>query len=129
MAPGKSGPSFTISIEGGGNQGGIDQMKVYCFDMMLFERTSQRLGGPRFLVHNSHLFDEVDPRQVRSALLFGHDVAKRCKAQYIVLMNSDKFEKANQPSTQEIANAVLATRLTDDEYGGLFGFRFDLPQA
>jgi uncharacterized protein YydD (DUF2326 family) len=45
IEPRKTGPTFTLSIGGGGNQGAIDQMKVFCFDMMLLERVSERLGG------------------------------------------------------------------------------------
>jgi hypothetical protein len=44
-----------------------------------------------------------------------------------VSMNSDKFEKLGDDA--ELRDAVLSTRLTDDEGGGLFGFRFELPSA
>jgi uncharacterized protein YydD (DUF2326 family) len=123
----KNGPAFTLTIGGGGNMGGIDQMKVFCFDMMLFERVSDIFGGPRFFIHDSHIFDGVDPRQARSALLLGSDVALRVGGQYIVTMNSDKFEKVNDPIEPRLTSAVLPVRLTDDVHGGLFGFRFDLP--
>jgi uncharacterized protein YydD (DUF2326 family) len=126
IEPRKNGPVFTLSIGGGGNQGAIDQMKVFCFDMMLLERVTERLGGPRFVIHDSHLFDGVDPRQARSALLLGREVALRIGGQYVVSMNSDKFEKIG--GDDGLREAVLPTRLTDDEGGGLFGFRFDLPK-
>lgn len=125
ISPTKNGPRFSLNIGGGGNQGGIDQMKSFCFDMMLFEVVSERLGGPRFLVHDSHLFDGVDPRQTRSALLLGGTVAARVAGQYIVLLNSDKFEKLGDVAALD--DAVAPTRLTDTEGGGLFGLRFDLP--
>jgi uncharacterized protein YydD (DUF2326 family) len=92
---------------------------------MLLERVTARLGGPHFSIHDSHLFDGVDPRQARSALLLGRDVAHRVGGQYIVSMNSDKFEKLGDDAG--LRAAVLSTRLTDDEGGGLFGFRFELP--
>lgn len=126
ISPTKNGPSFMVTIGGGGNQGGIDQMKVFCFDMMLYERVSERLGGPRFLVHDSHLFDGVDPRQASSALVLGAEVARRVSGQYVVTMNSDKFEKLD--AVAELRPAVLGARLYDTENGGLFGFRFELPQ-
>ena len=56
IEPRKTGPVFTLSIGGGGNQGAIDQMKVFCFDMMLIERVTERLGGPRFMIHDSSSF-------------------------------------------------------------------------
>lgn len=125
IEPKKTGPAFTLSISGGGNQGGIDLMRVFCFDMMLFERVSERLGGPHFMVHDSHMFEGVDPRQIKSALLLGREVALRVHGQYIVAMNSDQFAQIGDDP--RLSRAVLSTRLTDDETGGLFGFRFDLP--
>jgi uncharacterized protein YydD (DUF2326 family) len=129
IEPHEDGPRFLLSISGGGNQGGIDQMKVFCFDMMLFQRVAARLGGPGFLMHDSHLFDGVDVRQARAAQLFGRKVALECRSQYIVMMNSDKFQKVNIPEDNLLTISVLKTRLTDDEEGGLFGFRFDLPDG
>jgi len=38
-------PAFQCLDWGGGNQGGIDQMKAFCFDLMLYRRTAARLGG------------------------------------------------------------------------------------
>ena len=67
MTPSKNGPQIDISIQGGGNKGGIDLMKIFCFDTMLYEGVSDQLGGPGFLVHDSHLFDGVDVRQVRGS--------------------------------------------------------------
>ena len=124
IRPTKNGPVVSVNIGGGGGQGGIDSMKIFCFDMMLYEVVSERIGGPRFLLHDSHLFDGVDKRQTRSALLYGRDVARRVGGQYLVTMNSDKLESLDDAA--EIRAAVIHPRLTDTENGGLFGFRFDL---
>ena len=51
--------------------------------------------GPRMLVHDSHLFDGVDSRQVARALTYGHVIAQEIAGQYIVALNSDEFEKAS----------------------------------
>ncbi|MBD2746117.1 DUF2326 domain-containing protein [Microvirga sp. BT688] len=121
----KNGPQIGIAIQGGGNQGGIDMMKIFCFDMMLFELVSERFGGPGFVIHDSHLFDGVDARQVHAAIMFGMRVAERQRGQYIVTMNSDDFGRTGLQNEPEVAEAILPVRLTDDETGGLFGFRFD----
>jgi len=133
VAPSKSGPKIDIAIQGDGNRGGIDQMKIFCFDSMLYEVTGERLGGPGFLAHDSHLFDGVDKRQVYLAMLFGAKVADRKHGQYIIAMNSDEFnasldaaESSGKGTERHVLeNAVMAVRLTDHETGGLFGFRFD----
>jgi uncharacterized protein YydD (DUF2326 family) len=125
VTPSKNGPQIDILIQGGGNKGGIDLMKIFCFDTMLYEAVSDRLGGPGFLIHDSHLFDGVDVRQVRGAILFGAKTAAAHNGQYIITMNSDELSASGVESEAVVANAVLPVRLTDDETGGLFGFRFD----
>jgi uncharacterized protein YydD (DUF2326 family) len=133
VAPSKSGPRIDIAIQGDGNRGGIDQMKIFCFDSMIYEVTCERLGGPGFLVHDSHLFDGVDKRQVYLAMLFGAKVAERKLGQYIIALNSDEFNACLEAAESSgrgkernvLESAVMDVRLTDHETGGLFGFRFD----
>lgn len=78
------------------------------------------------LIHDSHLFDGVDSRQVGLALAYGDIVSRAIGGQYIVAMNSDEFEKAVLAGEIPFDGAVNPVRLTDDETGGLFGFRFDM---
>jgi hypothetical protein len=78
------------------------------------------------LVHDSHLFDGVDSRQVGLALSYGDLVSRSVGGQYIVALNSDEFEKAALAVEDPLEEAVNPIRLTDDETGGLFGFRFDM---
>jgi len=120
----ENGPEFHISIEGD-RGGGIANMEIFCLDLTLFKVVTKRLGGPGFLIHDSHLFDGVDERQVASALLLGQRAAGQ-GLEYIVTMNSDIFGRL--PFTKEIdrSKVVLSTRLSDEtETGGLFGFRFE----
>lgn len=121
----KNGPRISIDIQGGGNQGGIDLMKIFCFNSMLFDITSERLGGPKFLVHDSHLFDGVDARQVQASIQFGANLAQKYFGQYIITMNSDDFSRAGLSNDASVNAGILDVRLTDDERGGLFGFKFD----
>lgn len=120
----ENGPDFRISIEGD-RGGGISHMEVFCFDLTLFEVVTARLGGPGFLMHDSHLFDGVDERQVALALMLGQR-ATSATTQYIVTMNSDIFDRLPLPDEVDRNKVVLATRLSDEtETGGLFGFRFE----
>jgi uncharacterized protein YydD (DUF2326 family) len=120
----ENGPEFHISIEGD-RGGGISNMEIFCFDLTLFKLVDKRLGGPKFLLHDSHLFDGVDERQVASALVLGQRAAGT-EAQYIVTMNSDIFSRLPLPKDFDRSEVVLATRLSDEtETGGLFGFRFE----
>ena len=64
--------------------------------------------------------------QVSRALAYGQHIAKETGGQYIVALNSDEFEKANEISEISFRQQLNSVKLTDDETGGLFGFRFDL---
>lgn len=88
--------------------------------------TADAKRGPRFLIHDSHLFDGVDERQVSKALQLGKATADRIGGQYLVTMNSDIFDRLPLPPTFDRAAITVPARLSDDgETGGLFGFRFD----
>ena len=100
-------------------------MQIFCFDLMLAELATRRGIGPGFLVHDSHLFDGVDERQVAKALQLGADHAQAIGFQYIVTMNSDALPKDGFREGFDIDTYLLDTRLTDaTESGGLFGLRF-----
>lgn len=103
---------------------GIGNMVMFCFDLTVAV-TAYRAGrGPGFLVHDSHLFDGVDERQVAQALRLAKDVAAEEGIQYIATINSDDLAKANNAGI-DFSDSIIEPRLTD-EYadGGLFGFRF-----
>lgn len=116
------GPDFTPKIRGN-RSGGIRSMEIFAFDMMLMEMTHRQGIGPGFLIHDSHLFDPMEERQIRSSLLYACEMAEQMGFQYIVTLNSDRMPSG---LTEELpGRAVLDVRLTDDnEDGGLFGFWF-----
>ena len=100
-------------------------MEVFCLDLALFEIVARRFGGPSFAIHDSHLFDGVAERQIARALMLGSRATDGGDLQYIVTMNSDIFDRLPLPAAVSRETVVLNTRLSDDEIGGLFGFRFD----
>jgi uncharacterized protein YydD (DUF2326 family) len=118
-----NGPQFDVTIDGE-KSGGINNMQIFCFDMMLMQLCMERRIGPRFLVHDSHLFDGVDERQVAKALQVGEKAARDLNFQYIVTMNSDAIPREFADDF-DINEYILPVRLTDvNETGGLFGIRF-----
>ena len=117
------GPEFDVEIAGQGSVG-IDSMQIFCFDMVVMTVLCEREIGPRFLVHDSHIFDGVDERQVANALMLGARLADAFNFQYIVTLNSDSIPSfPNEFGFNSYVNEVRLTDATDD--GGLFGFRFD----
>jgi len=118
-----NGPAFQFPMQGSRSKG-IKNMQIFCFDMMLMRLCASRGVGPGFLVHDSHLFDGVDGRQLISALKVGAETAQELGFQYIVTMNEDDAFKETLNGF-DLSSHVLETVLTDaTEDGGLFGFRF-----
>lgn len=118
-----NGPIFQFPMQGSRSKG-IKNMQIFCFDMMLMRLCAKRNMGPGFLIHDSHLFDGVDGRQLISALKVGAETANELGFQYIVTMNEDDAFKETIPGF-DVRDYVLPTVLTDaTEDGGLFGFRF-----
>jgi uncharacterized protein YydD (DUF2326 family) len=118
-----NGPLFDVTIRGEKSKG-ISNMQIFCFDMMLMQLCTERGIGPGFLVHDSHIFDGVDERQVAKALQLGERAARDLNFQYIVTMNSDALPR-EFPDNFDLSRYVLPIELTDaTEEGGLFGVRF-----
>jgi uncharacterized protein YydD (DUF2326 family) len=118
-----NGPQFHFPMQGSRSKG-IKNMQIFCFDLMLMRLCAKRDFGPGFLVHDSHMFDGVDGRQVVSALKVGAETAEELGFQYLVTMNEDDAYKETTKGF-DVHEHVLPVVLTDaKEDGGLFGFRF-----
>ena len=125
IAETESGPDFEIRIDSKRSTG-ISNMQIFCFDLMLMELSAKHKMGPGFLIHDSHIFDGVDERQIAKALQLGAEKAAKLGFQYIVTMNSDAIPKDGFKEGFDINKYIMPTRLTDaTEDGGLFGFRFN----
>ncbi|QQG36858.1 MAG: DUF2326 domain-containing protein [Micavibrio aeruginosavorus] len=118
-----NGPSFKTRIDGARGKG-IKNMVIFCFDMMIMEIMHSRGMGPGFLIHDSHLFDGVDDRQVAKALIAGAQASEEFGFQYIVTFNSNDLPRS-ELGDFPIDKYILPVKLTDaEETGGLFGLRF-----
>lgn len=108
---------------------GINEVKTFCFDM-----TVMMLGhnhDVRFIVHDSRLFSDIDPRQRAQILLAAREASVSHDFQYIATMNEDQLE-ALRPELGEaeyarLVNESTVLRLTDDSPSGkLLGIELDL---
>ncbi len=118
-----NGPNFKIEVQAERSPG-IGHMQIFCFDLMLTLMLKDRGLGPGFLVHDSHLFDPVDARQVGKALELGARLANDTGFQYIVTFNTDK--QIDTSKTFNLATYRNPLELSDaSDSGGLFGFRFN----
>lgn len=125
IGAGNAGPEFDVRIPAGRSRG-IRNMQIFCFDLMLMDLLAERGRSPGFLIHDSHLFDGVDERQVARALQVGARRAEAGGFQYIVTLNTDKIPEDGFDPGFRLDDYFLDVRLTDDlPDGGLFGIRFD----
>ncbi|MFF4847299.1 ABC-three component system protein [Streptomyces sp. NPDC001194] len=106
------------------NSRGIGNMVIFCFDLALSVLAHRHNRGPDFLIHDSHLFDGVDERQLAKALSLAAEVSDEEGMQYIATLNSDDLSKAVRLGFGA-SQFIREPSLTDDiEDGGIFGFRF-----
>jgi uncharacterized protein YydD (DUF2326 family) len=117
-----TGPPVTIEIPRKASEG-VSSMQIFCFDLTMLQLCRERGRGPEFMVHDSHLFDGVDDRQVRHALEVANDVADGHSFQYITTMNSDIAGLVNAQGFN-LAPHIIEPRLSDLAGEGLFGRQF-----
>jgi uncharacterized protein YydD (DUF2326 family) len=123
-------PKGIFSVEpriSGDASTGVRSVETFMLDVVCEIAAIKAGRAPRILVHDSHLFDAIDGRQVASCLNIGARLAEQYGFQYVVTLNSDFIATVEDQSDGAFdAGAYsLDTRLTDeDDAGGLFGFRF-----
>ena len=117
------GISIDVSKQGDKSKG-IKSMQIYCFDVSILSLLRENNEQIDLLVHDSHLFDPVDSRQVAHALTTGKEFADEYGFQYIVTMNSDEIPIDYLPENFDIESCIINPRLSDEDNGGLFGIRF-----
>jgi uncharacterized protein YydD (DUF2326 family) len=128
IQPTSRGQLSVIPHLGGDASEGIKGVETYLLDMVCLISGIRVNRVPRILVHDSHLFDSIDHRQIASCLNIGARLAEEYDFQYIVTMNSDVLESVGQQSDGAFDSKPyeLPVRLEDKTpEGGLFGFRFD----
>jgi uncharacterized protein YydD (DUF2326 family) len=114
---------FTPTL-GGDSSAGVKSIEIFCFDLAMAV-TAHRFGnGPDFLVHDSHLYDAVEARQIASALSLAANVCRDQGLQYVVALNSDDLEKASA-TVSDLEFHQCATLTDEYDAGGFFGKRFN----
>lgn len=107
---------------------GINEVRLFCFDMTLLLAKSHKV---RFVVHDSRLYSDIDPRQRAVLFKTAHKMTKGAGLQYIATLNQDQIEgMADQFSDEEMAviiNNNVRVRLKDDSpESKLLGIQVDL---
>ena len=121
----ETGYKFDVDIKSSRSQG-VNYMKVFCYDMLLAELGCGREIYPKFLIHDSTIFDGVDERQVAKALMLAKTKCEELKFQYITLINSDMipYHEFDSEFVKEFDENVILRISDEQENGGLLGIRF-----
>lgn len=118
-----TGYKFDVEIAGSPSEG-ISKMKIFCYDLMLISFARKRGLGIDFLIHDSTIFDGVDPRQRAHAIELAAAMAEKFGFQYICTLNTDMMPTSDFSAEFDFESFVRM-RLTDtDPSGSLLGFRY-----
>ncbi len=119
----ENGFRFGVEIERSGSQG-TNNMKVFCYDLMLAQLWATKSPTPGFLIHDSTIFDGVDERQVALALELAERKSRESGFQYLCTLNSDTLPLDDFSSGFNIHDFVRLTLSDTDDSARLFGIRF-----
>lgn len=82
------GFKFALKVTGAGSTG-VNRATMFCFDLTMLEEGIQTAHHPDFLIHDSTVFDGVDPRQRAGTLQFAQEMVEATRGQYICTINSN----------------------------------------
>lgn len=115
------GYKFTITVAGQSSTG-VNRMKLFCLDVSLLEEGSESHHHPDFLIHDSVVYDGVDPRQIAAALALAQDAVTGVKGQYICTLNSNDL--IPEVAEAEWFTTSIVRTVLDTEHGGILGVSF-----
>lgn len=118
------GMKFATELEGDESTG-VGKMRMFCFDVAVLGLHASTNVWPKFLVHDSVMFDGVDPRQRAHAFEFMAKVCSDLGVQYICTLNEDMVPIADFSSGFSLATYVVHRLHDAKDDGLLFGFRFE----
>jgi len=85
---------------------GVNEMKIFSFDFMLL--IAKHHHGVNFIFHDSRLYNDVDPRQVKKLFLLAEEYSKDNDIQYIATLNENMIDN-------------IKSECVEDEYERIFG--------
>ena len=118
-----TGLTFDVDILRSGSQG-INNMKIFCYDLMLAQLWATKQPSPRLLMHDSTIFDGVDERQIAQSLELAHQEAENNGFQYVCALNSDTLPSNEFSHAFDLESFVRLTLTDESEDGGLLGIRY-----
>lgn len=119
----EGGYNFNVDIERKDSQG-VEQMKVFLYDLTLATLWAAKHGGPGFLIHDSTIFADVDERQKAHAIELAAKTANSYGFQYICCLNSDAIPESDFTDGFSLQPYVRIELTDEGDKGGLLGIRY-----
>lgn len=106
---------------------GVNEVRIFCFDLLLLLCKKSKL---RFIMHDSRLFANMDPRQREVLFRIVHHVCEEEHLQYICSINEDALLSIQPLMSEEYAKIVqdnIILELNDDSpKSKLLGIQIDV---
>lgn len=107
---------------------GVNEVRMFCFDLLLLVCKKSNM---RFIMHDSRLFANMDPRQRETLFRVVQDVCIENEYQYICSINEDavisfKSLMSNTDYSQIIADNIILELNDDAPESKLLGIQIDI---
>lgn len=107
---------------------GVNEVRMFCFDILLLACKRSKL---HFIIHDSRLFANMDPRQRETLFRTAYDICKRDNFQYICSINEDALNSfqalMSDKEYVELVEDNIILKLNDDSpESKLLGIQVDI---
>lgn len=107
---------------------GVNEVRMFCFDLLLL---ACKKSNMRFIMHDSRLFANMDPRQRETLFRIVHDVCSKNEYQYICSINEDavlsfKPLMSSEDYSQIITDNIILELNDDAPESKLLGMQIDI---
>lgn len=107
---------------------GVNEVRMFCFDLLLLVCKKSNM---RFIIHDSRLFANMDPRQRETLFRIVQDVCIENEYQYICSINEDavlsfKSLMSNNDYSQIVTDNIILELNDDAPESKLLGIQIDI---
>lgn len=110
---------------------GVGEVKIFCYDLMLFQLNPELLG---FIAHDGCIFSEMDPRQKSMIFKVVLEHVHSYDLQYFVNIGQASLDEVldkegnigllSDEEKREVDNSIIMTLYDNNPQNWLFGMRF-----
>ena len=87
---------------------GVNEVRIFCFDLLILLNA---VSSIRFLMHDSRIFANMDPRQREVVFRILNDVCKTNDIQYICSINEDAMLSIKSLMSEDDYNSIISDNI------------------